>query len=75
MWDSPLHLLILLVVFCCLIGVPFLYFIPSIIAYQRHKANRGAIVAMNLLLGWTLIGWVIALIWALRVDLVDRSAH
>ncbi|HXX45715.1 MAG TPA: superinfection immunity protein [Candidatus Acidoferrales bacterium] len=71
MWDSPIHLLIVLFVllFLC---VP--YFVPTIIAFYRKKANRLAILAVNVLLGWTLIGWVIALVWALKVDVVDRPA-
>jgi hypothetical protein len=44
----------------------FVYFLPSIIG--RHKANSAAIFAMNLFLGWTLIGWVLALIWACTED-------
>lgn len=40
-----------------------LYFLPSIIGWQKH--NAGAIVAVNVLLGWTIVGWIVALIWAL----------
>jgi hypothetical protein len=40
------------------------YFIPAIFAGSRHHHNTGAIFLMNLLLGWTLFGWVVALIWA-----------
>jgi hypothetical protein len=43
-----------------------LYFLPTILG--RRKRNRGAIFALNLILGWTLIGWVGALVWALTVD-------
>jgi len=39
-----------------------LYFLPSIIGHQKRSA--GAIFVLNLLLGWTVIGWVAALIWA-----------
>lgn len=43
-----------------------MYFIPSFVAaYERHK-NLGAIVACNIVFGWTFIGWGIALIWALK---------
>ena len=43
-----------------------LYFLPAIISASRGKhSNRSAILALNLLLGWTLIGWVVALVWAL----------
>ena len=41
-----------------------LYFIPFGIALFRNKHNKLAIFALNLLLGWTFIGWVVALIWA-----------
>jgi hypothetical protein len=40
------------------------YFIPSIIALARSHHNGFAIFLTNLLLGWTLIGWIVALIWA-----------
>jgi Superinfection immunity protein len=39
-----------------------LYFLPSIIGHQ--KRSFGGIFVLNLLLGWTVIGWVAALIWA-----------
>lgn len=45
-----------------------LYFLPSIVAFARSKRDSGAILVLNLLLGWTAIGWVIALVWALRHD-------
>ena len=38
------------------------YFLPTIIG--RNKKNVTAIFLLNLLLGWTIIGWIIALIWA-----------
>lgn len=41
------------------------YFVPTIIAGKRKHHNLGAIIAVNLLLGWTLIGWIIALVWSL----------
>ena len=54
-----------LVVFAILLG---LYFLPTIIAISRHKRNAFAIGALNFFLGWTLIGWIAALIWALAHD-------
>lgn len=41
----------------------FIYFIPTIVGCRRTDA--GSIFVLNLLLGWTLIGWAIALKWAL----------
>jgi hypothetical protein len=50
-------------------GVGFLfYFLPSIVAAARSKRDLVSIFVLNLLLGWTAIGWVIALVWALKVD-------
>lgn len=40
------------------------YFLPSLVAFVRGHRNRGAILATNVLLGWTGIGWVIAAIWS-----------
>jgi hypothetical protein len=45
-----------------------LYFMPTIVAAGRHKQNTGAILALNLFLGWTAIGWIVALVWALTQD-------
>lgn len=39
-----------------------LYFLPTIIGL--HKRNALAICLLNGLLGWTFLGWVAALIWA-----------
>ena len=40
------------------------YMLPAAIALMRgHQAI--AIFLLNLLLGWTVIGWIIALIWSL----------
>lgn len=41
------------------------YFIPSLIARVRHHHNTMAIITLNLLLGWTVVGWIGALIWSL----------
>jgi len=42
------------------------YFLPFAIAFHKKRVNTGAIFALNLFLGWTLIGWVISLVWALK---------
>ena len=44
------------------------YFLPAIVAFARRKRDTGAILLLNFFLGWTAIGWVIALVWALRQD-------
>ncbi len=46
------------------------YFLPFAIAFNKRRANTAAIFALNLFLGWSLIGWVIALVWALKEESV-----
>jgi hypothetical protein len=41
------------------------YFAPAIIAAARKHSNVGPIVVVNVLLGWTIIGWIVALAWCL----------
>ena len=50
-----------------------LYFIPSIVATAGDRKNVNAIFILNLLLGWTIIGWIVALVWACIVDDVRRN--
>ena len=45
-----------------------LYFLPTIVAKRRGKTNLLAIFTLNLFLGFTLIGWVVALVWAVSQD-------
>jgi len=47
-----------------ILSLIFVYFLPSIIADLRNKKNSGVIFAINLFLGWSLIGWVVPLILA-----------
>jgi len=43
------------------------YFAPTIIAFVRKSRDIGVVaVVINLFLGWTLIGWVVALAFAMR---------
>ena len=49
-----------------LLIVLFVYFIPAIVG--RDKRNASAIFILNLCLGWTFIGWVVALVWACTKD-------
>jgi hypothetical protein len=46
----------------------FLYFLPFIVGLARGKRDLLAIFLLNFFLGWTLIGWVVALIWAVKQE-------
>ena len=46
-----------------------LYLLPTFIAFGRNCPNRVGIMILNILLGWTLVGWCAALIWSvLRIE-------
>lgn len=48
-----------------LAGLAFVYLIPTILAGYRDHPSYAAILWLNLLTGWTGIGWFIAFIWSL----------
>ncbi len=48
------------------------YFLPTIIAMIRSHPNVVAIGLLNLFLGWTAIGWVGALVWAV-ISIASRE--
>ncbi len=43
-----------------------LYFVPTFIAKSPGVKNLTQIFQVNLLLGWSFIGWLLALYWALK---------
>ena len=48
-----------------------LYLLPSIIGFNKKSAL--GIFVLNLLLGWTYIGWVIALVWAIVAEKAKKG--
>ena len=58
-WFSPTEIILLL-------GLVLLYFLPTIIGHK--KQDFVAIFLVNLLLGWTIVGWIITLVWAIRKE-------
>ena len=50
--------------FLMVVLIAVAYFVPFAIAKARKHHNSDAILMVNLLLGWTVIGWIVALIWA-----------
>ena len=51
-----------------IIGGLIVYLFPSIIALVRRRrvSSVGWVVIINVLLGWTVVGWVVALSMAFR---------
>jgi hypothetical protein len=60
--EDVVLLLTALVMICAAI----LYIVPSIVAFRRNHPNRWIILVINLAFGGTIIGWGVALVWALR---------
>jgi hypothetical protein len=55
MSDLAVELLLVLVA---------LYISPAVVAYVRGHHNRVAILVLNILMGWTVLGWIGALVWS-----------
>tara|TARA_R110000772_G_scaffold208623_1_gene319207 strand:- start:786 stop:1109 length:324 start_codon:yes stop_codon:yes gene_type:complete len=52
-----------------LIGVlilVYIHFLPTIIALKKNHKNKVPIILINIFLGWSLVGWVVALVWATK---------
>jgi hypothetical protein len=43
-----------------------MYYLPSLLGRLKQDASR--ILTLNFLLGWTFIGWIVILVWALKKD-------
>ncbi len=54
---SILELLLIVLIFA-------LYFLPTLIAVLRQHKNTLAVFLLNLLLGWTVLGWIGSLVWS-----------
>ncbi|QMV19833.1 superinfection immunity protein [Granulicella sp. 5B5] len=59
----------------CLIPFGAIHFLPTIIAALRNSRHVVAIFLLNLFLGWTVIGWIVALIWAITSEPKYRYAY
>jgi hypothetical protein len=65
--DSGWTQLVLVVAFFSIFGaMAALYFLPSIVAKRRNHPRYEQILLFNFLLGWTVVGWVAALVEARR---------
>ena len=48
-------------------GIGFvMYFLPSILALAKSRRDTTLILLLNFFLGWTFLGWMVALVWALK---------
>lgn len=41
-----------------------IYFIPTVVCLIRKHTYKFYVICLNIILGWTLIGWIASLIWS-----------
>lgn len=51
------------------------YFLPTIVAFNRHVPSPWSVAVINTLLGWTLIGWAVALAMSARDPRTQKEGH
>lgn len=61
--HSPMGFIVLLVLGLLILLV--LYIVPVLLAWTLNNPHLLGITLLDLLLGWTIIGWIAALVWAL----------
>ena len=54
-----------------LLIVILVYFLPSIVAIRRERSAGP--IAVNMFLGWTLVGWFVALAWAFSLKMPSKA--
>lgn len=55
------------------VAVALGYFFPSLIAFVRGHLSALAILTVNVFLGWTFLGWLVALVWAFTGNTRDNA--
>lgn len=60
---GPMELIIMLPLTLIMLAI---FFLPIIIAVRKHHPNTLGIVLIDIFLGWSILGWLGALIWALQ---------
>lgn len=67
MFDNTTNIIMLIL-------VAVLYMLPTFIAFGREHPRRHDIAVFNILLGWTLIGWIAFFLWASLARVEDQPA-
>lgn len=69
-WSTALYLYSLPVM------IAFIYFLPTAAAISARNPAFQSIFILNLFFGWTLVGWLVAMVWALRPGPIpERSGY
>jgi hypothetical protein len=54
------------------LAIVVIYMLPTLIAFGREHPRRQDLTVVNILLGWTLIGWIGVFLWALLTQVEDQ---
>ena len=57
----------------CIFAGALVYFIPTYMAFKAGHRNALAILILNILGGWTIIGWILAMVWCSEGDGSESS--
>ena len=52
-----------------------MYFLPTLFAAIRSKRDVLTIFLVNFLLGWSVIGWIVCLVWGLKADQIVYARY
>ena len=58
-----------------LILIILLYFIPTFVAFKRKTTNKYQVLVVNVFLGWTGLGWILALVMSLSDKLEKKHGR
>lgn len=75
MGDLVLSFISVVALIVIVVVAALLYFVPTIVAFARKHANVGPIAVINVFLGWTLVGYAVALAWAFMSQQQQRHIH
>jgi T4 superinfection immunity protein len=67
MFDSTTTIIMLIL-------VVLIYMLPTLIAFGREHPHRMDVAVLNIIFGWTLIGWFVVFLWAALARPSDQFA-
>jgi hypothetical protein len=55
-----------------LLAIALIYMLPTLIAFGREHPQRQNLAVVNILFGWTLIGWFAVFFWAVLTPVEEE---
>lgn len=60
---------------CFFIFAPALYMLPTFEAWKNKHPNLSSITLLNIFLGWSILGWIVAVIWAFKKSETNATVN